>query len=50
MQDLIKDNAQGPYIHCICIIVKLGLLWGDVFLRPCYGLHDDLLSAESEVC
>ena len=49
MQDLIEDNAQGPHIHRIGVIMKLSLFRRNVLLRPCYRLHDDLLRAEPEV-
>lgn len=30
--------------------MKLGLLWCNVLLGACDGLHDDLLRAESKIC
>lgn len=49
MQDLIQDDAQRPHIDGIGIIVKLGLLRRDIFLRACYSLHYDLLRTQPEV-
>lgn len=50
MQYFIQNDAQRPHIHRIGVIMKLGLFWRDILLCSRYGLHDDLLGAEPEVC
>lgn len=49
MQQLVKDDPQGPYIYCVCIRVELGLLRGYILLRSRDSLHYYVLGAQSEV-
>ena len=50
VQHLIQNDAQRPHINSIGVIVKLGLFGSDILFSSSYGLHDDLLSAEPEIC
>lgn len=50
MQKLIEDYSQRPYIHGVGVSVELCLLRSNIFLSPSDSFHDDVLSAQAEIC
>ena len=49
MQNLVKNDTKRPHIHCIRVVMKFSLFRRNILLGTRYGLHNDLLSAESEI-
>lgn len=50
MKNLVEDDAQGPDINSIGVVMEFGLFWSYVLFGARNGLHDDLLSTKSEIC
>lgn len=49
MQDLIANDAQGPDVDCISVIMKFSLFGRNVLFCSCNGLHDDFLCTEAKI-
>lgn len=50
MQYLIENYSKRPYINCIGIVMKFGLLGSNILFGSSDSFHDDFLCTKSEVC